>query len=60
MAVGKKSSYIAIYNPATAAETWHYDDMEACFERADKSRAEIASTVKISTPDPYFNTLGPH
>ncbi len=59
MTVGKKSSYIAIYNPATAPETWHYDDMKACFERADKSRAEIASTVKISTPDPYFNTLGP-
>ena len=55
----KKPSYIAIYNPKTAPAAWRYDDLAACFDRADKSRAEVASTVKLVTPDPYFNTLGP-
>ena len=55
----KKPSYIAIYNPKTAPAEWRYDDLSACFDRADKSRSEVASTVKLVTPDPYFNTLGP-
>jgi len=28
------------------------------FEKAEQKRREIAGTVKINTPDPYFNTLG--
>ena len=59
VALRKKPAYIAIYNPETAPSTWSYDDLAACYDRADKSRAEVASTVKITTPDPYFNTLGP-
>lgn len=35
----KKPSYIAIYNPKTAPAAWRYDDLAACFDRADKSRA---------------------
>lgn len=35
-----------------------YAGLENCFEDAENKRAEIAGTVKINTPDPYFNTLG--
>lgn len=31
---------------------------EALYEKAEKWRAEIASSLKFSTPDPFFNPLG--
>ncbi|MGV8827267.1 MAG: DUF4450 domain-containing protein [Breznakibacter sp.] len=34
------------------------DELQRCFDKAEARRQEIASTVKINTPDPYFNTLG--
>lgn len=33
-------------------------DLGKAFDKAEARRAEIAGTVKITTPDPYFNTLG--
>ncbi len=57
-ALGKSPQYLAIYNPATLENEWQYKDLSAAFERAENSRAEVASTVRIETPDPYFNTLG--
>lgn len=35
-----------------------YAGLKKCFEDAENKRKEIAGTVKINTPDPYFNTLG--
>jgi len=35
-----------------------YAQLKSEFERAEVKRQEIAGTVKINTPDPYFNTLG--
>jgi len=35
-----------------------YSDPAKIFIEAEKKRSEIAGTVKISTPDPYFNPLG--
>lgn len=34
------------------------NDLSKAFEQAEQKRKEIAGTVKITTPDPYFNTLG--
>ncbi|SHE44392.1 DUF4450 domain-containing protein [Dysgonomonas macrotermitis] len=33
-------------------------DLEKEFNKAEQRRQEVAGTVKITTPDPYFNTLG--
>ena len=35
-----------------------YSDLQKTFDSAEARRKEIANTVKITTPDPYFNTLG--
>ncbi|MDR1023475.1 MAG: DUF4450 domain-containing protein [Prevotellaceae bacterium] len=35
-----------------------YDELSACFEQAEASRSKLAQTVRIATPDPYFNPLG--
>lgn len=32
--------------------------LSSLFEEAEKKRSAIAGTVKINTPDPFFNTLG--
>jgi len=34
------------------------NNLSSCYVKAESRRSEIASTVKIVTPDPYFNTLG--
>lgn len=34
------------------------NDLSKAFNAAETRRKEIASTVRITTPDPYFNTLG--
>lgn len=34
------------------------NDLGKAFDAAEARRKEIAGTVKITTPDPYFNTLG--
>ncbi|MFR9165445.1 MAG: DUF4450 domain-containing protein [Dysgonomonas sp.] len=36
----------------------NYSDLQECFNNAENKRKEIAGTVKINTPDPYFNPLG--
>lgn len=48
--------YIALKNQDNNALS--YTELEKCFEEAETKRKEIAGTVKINTPDPYFNTLG--
>lgn len=54
----KSPVYLSIYNPTTLAGEWKYNDLSAAFQRAEASRAEVAATVRIETPDAYFNTLG--
>lgn len=34
------------------------DQLETLFNQAEERRAQLASTVKIETPDPYINPLG--
>ncbi|GAB6011656.1 DUF4450 domain-containing protein [Viscerimonas tarda] len=36
----------------------NYAALPSVFDKAEIRRKEIANTVKIKTPDPYFNTLG--
>lgn len=31
---------------------------KSAYEKAEKARSQLASRIKIETPDPYFNTLG--
>lgn len=51
-----KAYYIAIQN--NEAKRLVYSELKKCFEDAEAKRRSIAETVKINTPDPYFNTLG--
>lgn len=48
--------YILIKNEDN--KNLNYAQLKDCFDRAETKRKEIAETVKINTPDPYFNTLG--
>jgi hypothetical protein len=41
-----------------SGSTSDYGELRACFEQAEATRNRIAQTVQLSTPDPYFNTLG--
>lgn len=49
--------YLAIWNPETKEEL-KYKQLKSCFKNAETTRAELASRIRIHTPDPYFNTLG--
>jgi hypothetical protein len=35
-----------------------YGDLSQVFNKAEKSRKDLAGRIKIKTPDPYINTLG--
>ena len=35
-----------------------YTNLVNCFNQSEQRRKEIAETIVIDTPDPYFNTLG--
>lgn len=48
--------YFAIQN--NKEEKLFYSELKKCFDDAETKRKSIAETVKINTPDPYFNTLG--
>lgn len=52
----KEEIYIAIKAADTRVLT--SDQLATVFKDAEAKRQEIAATVKIHTPDPYFNTLG--
>lgn len=54
---GTDTFYMAIQTPETK-KMMDYSLLEACFDQSEKARKELASQVKINTPDPYFNTLG--
>ncbi|PXV66257.1 uncharacterized protein DUF4450 [Dysgonomonas alginatilytica] len=48
--------YLAIQN--NKEKKLLYSELKKCFDDAETKRKSIAETVKINTPDPYFNTLG--
>lgn len=52
----KGGTYIAIKTQDTRKLS--SDMLVSIFRDAESKRQEIAATVKIHTPDPYFNTLG--
>ncbi|MDR1672885.1 MAG: DUF4450 domain-containing protein, partial [Bacteroidales bacterium] len=49
--------YLAIQNKSSKS-TMPYAELHDSFEQAEAARQQIAGTLKIHTPDPYFNTLG--
>ncbi len=54
---GGRQYYLAIQN-GEEKKVLAYPDLSSCFSRAEEQRSKMASTVKIQTPDSYFNTLG--
>jgi len=49
--------YLAIQIP-DANNQLPYTSLSTIFEKSEAARVKLASTLKIETPDPYFNTLG--
>ncbi|MDD4992515.1 MAG: DUF4450 domain-containing protein [Paludibacter sp.] len=49
--------YLAIQIP-DAGNQLPYTSLCTIFEKSEAARVKLASTLKIETPDPYFNTLG--
>ncbi len=49
--------YMELHNPKSRRQ-FSYDDLAKAFEDGVEFRTRIASTMKINTPDPFFNTLG--
>lgn len=51
------TSYMAIQMPDNRQQLT-YKELKAIYNTAEARRVEIASSLKITTPDPFFNTLG--
>jgi hypothetical protein len=49
--------YLAIQIP-DASNQLPYSSLQMIFEKSEAARVKLASTLKIETPDPFFNTLG--
>ncbi|SHF99408.1 Protein of unknown function, DUF608 [Cnuella takakiae] len=56
-AANKSTHYFSIYNPATR-QPLLYKDLASVFTRAEFVRKELASRIKVNTPDPFINTIG--
>ncbi|MDR3367324.1 MAG: DUF4450 domain-containing protein, partial [Prevotellaceae bacterium] len=56
VAVG--GEYFFAVQRAPSGDAPPYGELGARFEQAEAARSRIAQTVQLSTPDPYFNTLG--
>jgi hypothetical protein len=53
----EEALYFAVQKPGDTNKLL-YKELPASFARAEAVRAELADRVKVSTPDPYLNTLG--
>lgn len=53
-----KGDEVYIVIKADDGEALTQEMLSSLFEEAEQKRSSIAGTVKINTPDPYFNTLG--
>ena len=49
--------YIELHNPKSHSE-FQYNDLSNVFNKGVEFRTQIASRIKIKTPDPFLNTLG--
>ncbi|MDL2245402.1 DUF4450 domain-containing protein [Parabacteroides sp. OttesenSCG-928-J18] len=49
--------YFELHNPKSHAD-FAYSDLEQAFNNGVAYRTEVASTMKLNTPDPFINTLG--
>lgn len=56
MNLSSRSSYLVIKNKDGV--NLSSASLASVFDKAEARRKEVAETVKINTPDPYFNTLG--
>lgn len=45
--------------PSNSKEWTSYNKLQQQFQAAENVRQTIANSLKINTPDPFFNTLGP-
>jgi hypothetical protein len=50
-------NYILLINPDTKSNI-EYDEIPELFKQADIARKELASRIKINTPDKYINAVG--
>jgi hypothetical protein len=50
--------YFLIQNPSAESVEITYDGLPGLFDKAESSRKELSNRVKLTTPDPYLNTLG--
>ncbi|MBN2744125.1 MAG: DUF4450 domain-containing protein [Marinilabiliaceae bacterium] len=57
--VGIKPLFFQLKVPAVAAD-FHISEKQipAVFQQSEADRARLASRIRVSTPDPYINTLG--
>lgn len=55
--VQKGFSYSVFYNPTTHS-AFSNAELSTAFTKGETFRVNIASRVKLDTPDPYLNTLG--
>lgn len=54
--LGEREAYLLLENQAL--RVLPIAEGRALYDRAESARKALASRVRISTPDPYFNTLG--
>ncbi len=54
---GGKTYYMALQS-SNLDQALSYSDLPTRFTQSEAARVEVASRIKIDTPDPYFNTLG--
>jgi len=55
---GGKTYYMALQS-SNLDKSLDYPALADCFAKSEAARVQLASRIKINTPDPYFNTLGP-
>jgi len=58
MTLGTASTYYLAIQVSDKSEQLAYSGLSTIFEKSETYRKNLASQIKIDTPDPYFNTLG--
>jgi hypothetical protein len=55
--IGQEPFYLGLHNPRTRP-VFKYAELSQAFDKGIQYRTDIASRMKIQTPDPFLNTLG--